>query len=261
MGFTANSIQRNYECLPDGKLLDVFTHTDEGLPNFIKDAICIHEEDGGILYKHTFDGKTTVARSRVLVIHFIATFGNYEYGFYWRFHQDATISLEVGLTGLAYSSLILHGKSPYASRMMPKVVAQHHQHLFNVRLDTMFDGETNSVAMVDVIRAPEEENPFGNGFTTKQTLLKTSLEATTDMNAVTGRTWNILNPNSINPVSGKPVAWKLVPMNQKLLLARPGSVTWNKFRFPTHAVWVTQYRDYELFAAGDYVLHESQDAE
>ena len=45
-------------------------------------------------------GTTEVRRSRRLVVSFIATVGNYEYGFYWYFYQDGTIQLEVKLTGI-----------------------------------------------------------------------------------------------------------------------------------------------------------------
>ena len=57
-------------------------------------AICLHEEDYGLLWKH-IDWRTDyteVRRSRRLVVSFIATVGNYEYGFYWYFYQDGTIA-------------------------------------------------------------------------------------------------------------------------------------------------------------------------
>ena len=58
----------------------------------IRNAICIHEEDYGILWKHvdlnTFT--TEVRRSRRLVVSSIHTVGNYEYGFYWYFYLDGT---------------------------------------------------------------------------------------------------------------------------------------------------------------------------
>ena len=57
-------------------------------------AICVHEEDYGILWKHVDlpSGRTEVRRSRRLVISSIATVGNYEYGFYWYFYLDGTCS-------------------------------------------------------------------------------------------------------------------------------------------------------------------------
>ena len=71
-------------------------------------AICMHEEDFGILWKHTDlrTGHVEVRRSRRLVVSFIATVGNYEYGFYWYFYQDGTLQLEVKLTGI-----VSHGRA------------------------------------------------------------------------------------------------------------------------------------------------------
>lgn len=60
-----------------------------GEPMVIKKAVCMHEEDAGTLWKHTEyrTGHSEVRRSRRLVLSFIATIANYEYGFYWYFYQ------------------------------------------------------------------------------------------------------------------------------------------------------------------------------
>ena len=54
----------------------------------------MHEEDGGLLWKHVEyrNGHNESRRSRVLVISSIATVVNYEYLFYWRLRLDGTIS-------------------------------------------------------------------------------------------------------------------------------------------------------------------------
>ncbi len=45
----------------------------------------MHEEDFGILWKHSDNRieETDTRRSRRLVVSFVATVGNYEYGFFW----------------------------------------------------------------------------------------------------------------------------------------------------------------------------------
>ena len=60
-----------------------------GEPMIIKKAVCMHEEDYGTLWKHTEyrSGHSEVRRSRRLVLSFISTIANYEYGFYWYFYQ------------------------------------------------------------------------------------------------------------------------------------------------------------------------------
>ena len=85
----------------------------------VENAICIHEEDYGILWKHQdmLAGRTEVRRSRRLVVSFIATVGNYEYGFYWYFYLDGTIQLEVKLTGILSTQAIAPGER---SRFAPR---------------------------------------------------------------------------------------------------------------------------------------------
>ncbi len=80
-------------------------------------------------------------RSRRLVISSLITVGNYEYGFYWYFYQDGTIEVEVKLTGILLTSAVDPASSPtYGRSVSPGVVASHHQHFFNVRLDMCVDG-------------------------------------------------------------------------------------------------------------------------
>ena len=78
-------------------------HDSHGRAQTIANAICLHEEDAGILWKH-FDwrsGATDVRRARRLVISSIATVGNYEYGLYWYLTLDGGIAFEAKLTGVS----------------------------------------------------------------------------------------------------------------------------------------------------------------
>ena len=54
----------------------------KGDPVVIKNAICLHEEDAGMLWKHTDArlGRVEVRRNRRLVVSCVSTFANYEYG-------------------------------------------------------------------------------------------------------------------------------------------------------------------------------------
>ncbi len=55
----------------------------------IKKAVCLHEEDAGLLWKHMEyrTGHAEVRRSRRLTLSFIATVVNYEYAMYWHLYQ------------------------------------------------------------------------------------------------------------------------------------------------------------------------------
>ena len=117
-----------------------------GEPVHLPKAICLHEEDHGILWKHVEyrNGHSEVRRSRRLVISFVSTVVNYEYAFYWYFYQDGTINYEIKLTGELSTNSLSPGEdktngSMYGTLVADGVNAQFHQHLFCARLDMSVD--------------------------------------------------------------------------------------------------------------------------
>src|SRR5207245_1759534 len=90
LGKMANTLQLGCDCLGEIYYFDAVMGDEQGKPMTIQNAICLHEEDAGILWKH-FDarsGITEMRRSRRLVVSYICTVGNYDYGFYWYFYQN-----------------------------------------------------------------------------------------------------------------------------------------------------------------------------
>ncbi|MDU0957499.1 MAG: tyramine oxidase, partial [Bradyrhizobium sp.] len=102
LGALANALELGCDCLGNIHYFDVPAANSKGEPFVMKNAICMHEEDYGILWKHyeVRNGLFEVRRSRRLVVSFFATVGNYDYGFYWYLYQDGTIQLECKLTGI-----------------------------------------------------------------------------------------------------------------------------------------------------------------
>jgi hypothetical protein len=100
LGKWANALERGCDCLGEIAYLDATVTDDFGAPQVIRNAICVHEEDVGILWKHTdiFNGSAQTRRQRRLVVSSWSTVGNYDYGFYWYFYLDGTIEHEVKLT-------------------------------------------------------------------------------------------------------------------------------------------------------------------
>ena len=113
LGRMANSLTLGCDCLGEIAYLDNVFSDERGKPHTRKNAICMHEEDYGILWKHVdmVSGRTEVRRSRRLVISSIATVGNYEYGFYWYFYLDGTLQLEVKLSGIM-STMAVRDETP-----------------------------------------------------------------------------------------------------------------------------------------------------
>src|SRR5262249_52942830 len=208
-------------CLGDITYLDATVADDHGEPRTIPNAICVHEEDFGILWKHTdiFNGSARSRRQRRLVVSFFTTVGNYDYGFYWYLYLDGRIELEVKSTGVLFTSAHVPD-SPWASEVAPGLDGPFHQHMFCARLDTMVDGLANAVDEVDVTRVPAGPGTvYGNASPRTASRLT---DESAGRAAALGRTWRVVNPTSTNRM-GQPVGYELRPQNQPTLLADDGS--------------------------------------
>eukprot|EP01023_Acetabularia_acetabulum_P066619 TRINITY_DN9016_c0_g2_i1.p1 TRINITY_DN9016_c0_g2~~TRINITY_DN9016_c0_g2_i1.p1 ORF type:complete len:714 (+),score=119.60 TRINITY_DN9016_c0_g2_i1:60-2201(+) len=264
LGNCTNSLELGCDCLGNIQYLDVVLSDSAGDPWEIKKAICIHEEDRGLLWKH-LDYRTGYAesrRSRVLVISFIATVVNYEYLFYWYFYQDGTIEYEIKLSGELSTNVLSSGetKPEYGTLVSPGVNAQFHQHLFCARLDVAVGdkhgGKGLQICEVDVEAMVQDEvkNPWGNGFKTVETILTTEQEAQRVTSASKNRIWRIVNPNQLNPITGDPIAYCLMPSVGQSLLAAHNSLVAKKGRFAEKNLWVTPYDEEQQWPAGDYPM-------
>jgi primary-amine oxidase len=245
------------DCLGEIRYFDATLATEAGDPWVIENAICMHEEDYGILWKHVdmWSGRGEVRRSRRLVVSFISTVGNYEYGFFWYFYLDGNIQLEVKLTGIVSPMGIEPGAPApaFANVVAEGVAAPHHQHMFSARLDLDIDGDVNEVYEVDAERMPPgPDNPWLNAFRAKKTRLESEKAAQRDVDPAVSRTWRIVNPNARNGL-GQPTSYKLIPtMSTPTLLAHPDSSVGKRAAFAQHNLWVTPYAPDERRAAGDY---------
>lgn len=224
-------------------------------------VVCCHEQDDGILWKHTNfrTQDAVVARSRILVLQTIITVSNYEYIFAFHFGQDASIHYEVRATGILSTvptTLDSEQKLPYGTNVAPGVLAPYHQHLFSLRIDPALDGHTNTLAIEEShplpIDDPSIHNPFGVGYTT--TTIPVLHESGHDLDHATNRTFKILNESSINPTTRTPVGFKLLPSYSQPLLSHPSSYHAKRSEFAQHAVWVTKYQDDDHFPAGKYTM-------
>jgi len=256
VGMLANSLELGCDCLGEIHYFDVTVCDSAGEPQTLKNAVCLHEEDDGLLWKH-FDFRTERAetrRGRRLVLSFIATVANYDYGFYWYFHQDGTIQWELKATGIVSTGALAEGEDrPYGQRLNKSgLYAPLHQHLFSVRLDMMVDGPRNSVYEVDIESEHDPElNPFGNGFRANRRLLECEDDARCDGKVTTARHWEIVNENVENAV-GEPVAYRLVPGTGVERFSNPDASISSRAGFAEYALWVTGFDAKERHAAGEY---------
>jgi len=256
MGMCANSLTLGCDCVGHIQYLDAHLCDSRGRELKITNAICIHEEDYGILWKHTdrrLPDRPEVRRSRRLVVSSISTVENYEYGFFWYFYQDGNIQFEIKLTGILSLGAVHEGENPKYGRLVaPLLYAPNHQHFFNMRLDVGIDGIQNTVQQIDVVSGPiDESNPQENAFYIEATNLKTEKQSLANLNLPSDRGWKFINP-SVKNALGQPTGYKFFPGDNAFPYASPNAWWRKRAGFVNHHVWVTPYDENEKFAAGDF---------
>ena len=255
IGMLTNSLELGCDCLGEIYYFDVVLSDTQGQSYSLPHAVCMHEEDYGLLWKHKDwrTEQTEVRRSRRLVVSSIATLGNYDYGFYWYFYQDGSIEYEIKLTGIVSTGAVFPGEvTRYGTMLNNQLYATNHQHFFCMRLDMMVDGLNNSVIEVHNVSEPMgPDNPFGNAFYPHKTVLRNEQEAQQLIDPLSGRYWQIINPGSRNKV-GQPVSYNLIPGENVQTFLHPNAPVLSRAKYMTRHLWVTPYHFAEKFPVGDY---------
>ena len=168
LGACTNSLALGCDCVGEIRYLDAHLVDREGRPRVVPDAICLHEEDAGLLWKHSdhLAGRVEVRRARRFVVNSMVTVGNYDYAFRWYLHLDGSIECEVQLHGIVSTMALAPGEQPAGSSVIDRgLAAPNHQHFFCFRLDLDVDGVENSVREVE-----SEAIPRGAGESPRQRL-------------------------------------------------------------------------------------------
>ena len=261
LGFMTTSLELGCDCLGEIRYLDAVLHDSRGEPRIVRNAICIHEEDDGIEWKHV-DERTgaTVRRARRLVISFHVTVANYEYLIYWRFYQDGNIECEVRATGIMVTSSFPAGQQPPTGALVDqRTYAPFHQHFIVARLDLDIDGEPNTVSAVESHVLPVgPANPYGLALVTQDTPLRTEADGRQDYNWGTQRSWRIASTRTLNGLGGRP-AYKLLPAGSFPALIDESSPVFQRAEVIGHTLWVTPYAQAERWPCGEFPNLSSAD--
>jgi primary-amine oxidase len=254
LGFMTTSLELGCDCLGEISYLDAVVHDARGEPRTIRNAICVHEEDDGIGWKHV-DERTgaQVRRARRLVISFHATVANYEYLVYWRFYQDGNIECEVRATGLMVTSYFAEGRQPASGTLVDqRTYAPFHQHFIVARLDLDVDGPDNTVLACDSEALPvSDANPYGLALVVRETPLRTEAQGRQDYDWQAQRAWKVASARARNGL-GTPTAYKLVPGGCFPAQLDPSSPALRRAEVIGHQLWVTPYRAAERWPCGEF---------
>jgi primary-amine oxidase len=262
LGFMTTSLSLGCDCLGEITYLDAVVHDSKGEPQTIQNAICVHEEDSGVLWKHVDErAGAEVRRARRLVVSFHVTVANYEYLVYWRFYQDGSIECEVRATGIMVTSqTAAPGSRPANGTIVDQgLYAPFHQHFIVARLDLDVDGTGNTVyASESRAAAPGTDDPYALGLTVTSTPLRTEAEGKQDYDWGTQRGWKVVNDNVTNGL-GTPVGYKLIPSATFPPLLDPASPAFERAQVIGHTLWVTPYRQDERWPCGDFPVQADSD--
>ncbi|PWN42404.1 hypothetical protein IE81DRAFT_341451 [Ceraceosorus guamensis] len=262
LGYLANSLSLGCDCLGSIEYMDGVVAKHDGTVEVIENAICMHEEDTGLLWKHTdyrVGGRAHNVRGRKFVISMVCTVANYEYQINWSFHLDGTIGLEIKLSGILNLYQLEQGEKPegYGTEVAPRINAHYHQHLFSLRVDSHIDGPLNSIMESHIEESPfpagSPENFAGNAFTAPYRIFDTAGEAVRDADFNTERSWTFVNEAEKHYSSGKPVGYKVVCKDMPRLYAKHDGFTGVRAPFAKHHLWTVPYQDAHRYPAGLYV--------
>jgi primary-amine oxidase len=261
LGFMTTSLERGCDCLGEIAYLDATMHDSRGEPYAIPNAICVHEEDNAVLWKHVDpEAGAEVRRQRRLVVSFHVTVANYEYLVYWRLYQDGNIECEVRATGIMVTTHFAEGsRPPYGTVVDERTYAPFHQHFLVARLDLDVDGEANTVHMTESEALPVgPDNPHGLALVQRSIPLRTEAEARQDYDWSTQRAWTVVNESVTNGL-GTPVGYKLVPGGCFPSMIDPGSPVLARAQVINHTLWVTPFHEDERWPCGEFVVQSEED--
>ncbi|KAK2464894.1 hypothetical protein APHAL10511_002970 [Amanita phalloides] len=267
IGMMANELSLGCDCVGHIQYLPGAFIGNSGNPIVVKNVICIHEEDAGVLWKHTdyrVGGRSQTVRRRRLVVSMVCTLANYEYIWNYMFYQDGSIEFEVRLTGILQVYVANDGEpNPHGTTVAPGVNAHYHQHLFSLRIDPMIDGVKNSLVETDVMPLPDAPtgsamNHAGNAFIARDTVITTA--GGRDWEYSTDRKWKIVNPGKTHYSSGKNKGYTIVTKSGATpFMLRPDSWVAKRATFATKSLWVCKDVEGEdtgtvrMWPAGKYV--------
>ncbi|EIW87176.1 peroxisomal copper amine oxidase [Coniophora puteana RWD-64-598 SS2] len=248
-GTMANDLSLGCDCLGNIHYLPGAFVNHNGSAFVIDKAVCIHEEDAGLLWKHTDyrpGGRAQTVRRRRLVVSMVTTLANYEYIWNYMFYQDGNVELEIRMSGILQVYVASPDEpNPHGTTIAPNINAQHHQHIFSLRVDPMLDGLYNSVVESDIVALPQPtgsaENFYGNAFAVRDTVLRAQAEGARDFDWARERRWRIVNPATRHYASGREAGYS-VAMKSGLtpVLAKEDSFVQRRATFTQKPVWVVR---------------------
>jgi len=273
MGTLTSSIARGKDAPSNAVLLDETIADYTGAPMNIPHAIAVFERYAGPEYKHQEMGQPNVSTERrELVIRWISTVGNYDYIFDWVFHENGTIGIDAGATGIeavkGVQSKTMHDPTAkddtkYGTLIDHNIVGTTHQHIYNFRLDLDVDGENNRlVAMDPDVKPNTAGGPRTSTMQIDQHTIDSEQQAAQKFDPGTIR---LLSNTSKENRMGNPVSYQIIPYAGGTHPVATGAKfspdewIYHRLSFMDKQLWVTRYKADERYPEGKYPNRSTHD--
>jgi len=252
-----------------------FVH-DNGTPYIRPQLACMFERvSGDPAWRHWDEDTYAISGrpTRELVFRTVATVGNYDYLFDWRFEQDASITVGVGATGIlevkAVKDQRADGKlSPnmegtdtdgkpvqFGQLVAPGTSAVDHDHYFSYRLDLDVDGTKNSLMVDKLVPFKLPETSLGRKWiwAMKPEMVATEGDAKLNVSLDHPAMWRFANEGVKNSL-GQNTSFEIMPGETGISLLPSSEWPQKRAGFSEHSLWVTPYDPNERYVSGVYVM-------
>jgi len=249
---------------------------ENGTPYIRPQLACLFERvSGDPAWRHWDEDTYAVSGrpTRELVFRTVATVGNYDYLFDWRFEQDASITVGVGATGILEVKAVkdqradspqspgLVGKDPdgnevqFGQLVAPGTDGVDHDHYFSYRLDLDVDGVNNSFMVDKLVPYKLPDTAMGRKWiwAMKPEMLKTEGEAKLDVSIAHPAMWRFANEGVKNSL-GQTTSFEIMPGETGISLLPSSEWPQKRAGFSEHNLWVTPYDPNERYVSGVYVM-------
>lgn len=249
---------------------------ENGTPYIRPQLACIFERvTGDPSWRHWDEDTYAVAGrpSRELIFRTVATVGNYDYLFDWRFEQDGSIIAGVGATGILEVKAVkdqradaplsdkLAAKDPdgnevqFGQLVAPGIDGVDHDHYFSYRLDLDVDGTKNSFMVDKLVPYKLPDTAFGRKYiwAMKPEMVKTEGDAKVNVSLEHPAMWRFANEGVKNSL-GQASSFEIMPGETGISLLPSSEWPQKRAGFSEHSLWVTPYDPSERYASGVYVM-------
>jgi primary-amine oxidase len=230
----------------------------------LSNRICLFEQPtGNATWRHydILTGDLNARPNVELVVRFIATVGNYDYVLDWVFDNKGQLTYRLGASGLdavkGVESRSLDDKSAAADTefgplIAPGLAGIHHDHFFSLRLDVDIDGPSNRFVRDKLVAHRQPSDSMRKSiWQTERDVAQTDSNAKYRLSYENPSLWRVESSTRENYL-GYATSFALKPGANARPLVDTDDPPLARAQFVNHHLWVTPYRDDELWAGGHY---------